>query len=181
MAFNLADLFEIVADVCPDREALVAPSAMERRLTYRELDERANRVAHHLIDAGVRPGEHVAVYSWNRAEWFEAQLGIYKARSPVINVNYRYIADELGYMLENSDSTALLFERSLAPVVAQVRDHCPNLRHLVVIDDHETQDAADKEVQDEVVAELGALDYEDALAAASPDRDFGPRSADDVY
>lgn len=171
--FNLADLFEVVVDTVPDRLALVAGDA---RLTYRELDERANRVAHHLIDHGVQPGEHVAVYSWNRAEWLEAELGIYKARASVINVNYRYVADELAYMLENSDSVALLFERQFALIVAAVRDRAPKLRHLVVIDDGSTDEAATQ-----AVAELGAVDYEAALADASPERGFEPRSPDDLY
>ena len=90
--FNLADLFEIVADAAPDRLALVAG---DERLTYAELDERANRVAHHLIARGIEPGDHVGIYSWNRAEWVEAMLGCYKARAVPINVNYRYVEAEL--------------------------------------------------------------------------------------
>jgi len=173
MEFNLADLFEIVVDTAPDRLALIAG---EKRLTYRRLDERANRLGHHLTDADVKPGDHVAVYAWNRAEWLEAELGIYKARAPVINVNYRYVADELRYMLENSDSVALVFERQFAPVVAEVRADAPRLRHFVVIDDGSTDDESAK-----AIAELGAVDYEEALASASPERDFGSRSPDDLY
>jgi fatty-acyl-CoA synthase len=96
-AFNLADLFEIVVDTVPDRTALVCPAQAdggvpdrEIRRTYRELDERANRFGHHLLDHGVGAGDHVAVLAWNRAEWIEAELGIYKARASVINVNFRY-------------------------------------------------------------------------------------------
>ena len=93
---------------------------------------------HHLLDAGIGAGDHVAVLAWNRAEWIEAELGIYKARASVINVNYRYVADELRYMLENSDSVAIVFERSFAPMVAEVRGDTPKLRHFVVIDDGDT-------------------------------------------
>jgi fatty-acyl-CoA synthase len=67
--FQLADLFEIVVDTVPDRLALVAGDV---RLTYAELDARANRLAHALEERGVQPDDHVAVYSWNRAEWVEA-------------------------------------------------------------------------------------------------------------
>jgi 3-oxocholest-4-en-26-oate---CoA ligase len=164
--FNLADLFEIVVDTVPDRLALVAGEA---RLTYRELNERANRFAHHLIDAGIRPGDRVAIDSWNRAEWIEAELGIYKARAVVVNVNYRYVADEAHYILDNSDAVALVFERSLAPVVAAIRADLPQLRHYVVL-----EDGSDEPFE-------GAIAYEDALAASSPARDFEPRSADDLY
>jgi fatty-acyl-CoA synthase len=172
-AFQLADLFEIVVDTCPDRLALVAGTT---RRTYRELDERANRLGHHLCDAGVAPGDPVAILSWNRAEWIEAELGIYKARASVINVNYRYVADELRYMLEDSDATALILERTFAPVIAGIRGTCPKLRHLVVI-----EDGSDDEASAKAVAELGAVEYEAALADSSPDRGFGPRSADDLY
>ncbi len=118
MEFNLADLFEIVADTVPERLALVAG---DERRTYGALDERANRLAHHLVEAGAAPGDHVAVYAWNRAEWLEAELGIYKARAAVINVNYRYVADELAYLLENSDAVAIAFERAFAPRLLEAR------------------------------------------------------------
>jgi len=172
-AFHLADLFEMVVDTVPDRPALLADA--ERR-TYQELDDRANRLAHHLAEAGIGAGDHVAVYAWNRAEWLEAELGIYKARASVINVNYRYVADELRYMLDNSDSVALIFERSFAPLVLEVRDSCPMVRHFVVL-----EDGSDDEASAKAVAELGAIAYESALAGASPARDFPPRSPDDLY
>jgi len=176
--FNLADLFEIVADTVPDRVALIAG---DDRCTYADLDERANRLAHHLIDAGIEPGQHVAVYSWNRAEWLEAELGIYKARAGLINVNYRYVADELRYILENSDAVAVIFERSFAPLIAEVRADCPRLRHFVVIEDDTPVDGPEGEAATRAVTDLGAIAYEDALAAASPAREFGPRSPDDLY
>lgn len=173
MEFNLADLFEIVATTVPDRLALVAG---DERRTYRELDERASRVAHHLLGVGITAGEHVAVYAWNRAEWLEAELGIYKARGAVINVNYRYVADELAYLLENSDAVAVVFERAFAPRLLAARAAAPALRHFVVLDDGsgDAESAA-------AVAELGAVPYEEALGAASPARDFAARSADDPY
>ena len=128
---------------------------------------------------GSAPGDHVAVLAWNRAEWIEAELGIYKARASVINVNYRYVADELRYMLENSDAVALVFERV-------VRAHgrrgpatgCPKLRHFVVIDDG----AATATPSAKAVAELGAIAYEDALAGGvAGTATSAPRSADDLY
>jgi len=72
LEFNLADLFEVVVDTVPDRLALVAGDV---RLTYRELDDRANRVAQHLRSVGIGPGDHVAILAWNRTEWIEAQHG----------------------------------------------------------------------------------------------------------
>jgi 3-oxocholest-4-en-26-oate---CoA ligase len=165
MEFNLADLYEIVADAVPERLALVAG---DRRLTYAQLDERANRFAHHLLDNDVEPGDKVAIYSWDRAEWVEAMLGAYKARAVPVNVNYRYVADEARYILDNSDSVVVVIERAFAPVLATIRAELPKLRHWVVL-----EDGTDEQTD--------AVRYEDSLAAASPARDFGPRSPDDLY
>jgi fatty-acyl-CoA synthase len=165
-AFNLADLFEVVADACPERLALVAG---EVRLTYDELDRRANRLGHHLLAHGVGPGDHVGIYAWNRAEWIEAMLGAYKARAVPINVNYRYVADELRYIFDNADLVALVFERAFTPKIEVVLPELPRLRHLIVVDDHTDSQ------------NVGAVPYEDALAGASPERDFDPRSPDDLY
>ena len=66
------------------------------RYTFRQFDERTNQVARTLLDLGLEPGAKVAMYSWNRAEWVEVFFGAFKARVVPINVNYRYVADELG-------------------------------------------------------------------------------------
>ncbi len=98
--FNLADLFEIVVDTVPDRLALVAGTV---RLTYAGLDARANRFAHHLTGLGLAPGSHVGILARNRAEWVEAMIGCYKARCVPVNLNYRYVAPELRYVVDNAD------------------------------------------------------------------------------
>src|SRR5260221_1405441 len=167
MEFNLADLFEAVADAAPDRTAIVAG---DRRLTYRELDERANRVAHYLRDVGVVPGQHVGVYSFNRVEWVEIMIGCFKARAVPINVNYRYVIEELRYLFDNADLVALFFESEFGSRVAPVLPDLPQLAHLVRI--------ADGTAPDDGIA---AVDYESTVAAASAARDFGPRSPDDRY
>ena len=169
MEFNLADLFEAVADAAPERVALIAG---DRRLTYRELDERANRVAHYLRDVGVLPGQHVGIYAFNRAEWMEAMLGCFKARAVPINVNYRYVVEELRYLFDNADLVALVFEAEFGPHVASVLPGVPKLRHLLQLDDGTGT----------VTAGLDAVDYEQALASAAAGRDgLLPRSPDDLY
>jgi fatty-acyl-CoA synthase len=165
--FNLADLFEVVVDACPDRTALIAGDA---RFTYRELDERANRVAHAFAAAGLQPGDHVGIYARNRAEWLEAMIGAFKSRTVPININFRYVEDELRYIFDNADLKALVVERTYLPKVAAVRPDAPLLRTVFVLDD---------ESDEPVSGDL--LDYETELAKAAPERDFAPRSADDRY
>ena len=164
--FNLADLFELVVDTAPAREALVAGDA---RRTFEQLDERANRVANHLLGLDLAPGAKVAIYGWNRAEWVESFFGAFKARLVPINVNYRYVADELRYVLENADAEAVIVERSFLPLLRHVEGELPLLRHVVVIDD-----GSDAEVAD-------ATSYEDALAGADAARPSLARSDDDLY
>ncbi len=168
--FNLADLFEVVADAAPDRVALVAGDV---RHTYAALDERANRLAHHLMASGIEPGDWVGIYSWNRAEWVEAMIACYKARAVPININYRYVEAELSYLFDNADLRGLIFERAFAPLVAKIAPDLPQLDVFVVVEDGTEPDAA--------ADALGAVSYEVALAAADPARTFPPRSSDDLY
>ncbi|HEV3449714.1 MAG TPA: acyl-CoA synthetase [Acidimicrobiia bacterium] len=168
MEFNLADLWERVVDTVPDREALVCGA---RRLTYREADERMNRLAHALAARGVGPGDHVALYLYNGTEYLEAMLAAYKLRAVPINVNYRYVEEELRYLLADSEARAVVFHRSFAPKLAAVRSDVPMLRTFLAVDDGSDAD----------LAGLDADDYERALADASSTRDFAPRSADDLY
>ncbi|GAA1575820.1 acyl-CoA synthetase [Actinomadura kijaniata] len=165
-SYNLADLLEILAAAGPDRPALVAG---DDRRTYRELDERAGRVGHHLAAAGVEPHQHVAILAHNRVEWIEAMFGIFKIRAVPIPVNFRYVAAELHHVLSDSDAVALVAERSLLRRVQEIRGDLPGLRHVIVIEDGD-----DAEVP-------GAVEYEKALAAASPDAGFPERSSDDRY
>jgi acyl-CoA synthetase (AMP-forming)/AMP-acid ligase II len=180
MEFNLADLFEVVVDAVPDREAIVAG---DRRLTYRELDERVNRLAHHLTANGVGAGDHVALYLYNGSEYLEGMLAAYKLRAVPINVNYRYVQEELRYLLDDSDAVAVVVNAEFTPTLAGVRDDLPELRTVVVVADATDTDATDTDAIDPDRSTGGsdAVEYEDALAAASPRRDFGPRSADDLY
>src|SRR3712207_6207680 len=107
MERNLADIFEVVVDAVPDREALVVG---DRRLTYAELDERANRLADHLAGAGVGVGHHVAAYLYNGCEFVETMLAAFKLRAAVVNVNYRYVAGELAYLLADCDARAIVYD-----------------------------------------------------------------------
>ena len=116
MAINIADLFEHAVDAVPDRLALVVG---ERRLTYAELDTEANRIAHHLAAHGVGHGSHVGVYAKNGVEHVVSLLAVTKLRAVAININYRYVENELDYIFDNADLVALVHDRGYAPLVAR--------------------------------------------------------------
>ena len=167
MEANLADLFEAAVDAYPERENLVANG--ERR-TYAEMEARANRLAHHLAAQGIGPGDHVGIYAYNSVEWVETAWAVFKLRAVWININYRYVKDELRYLLTNADLKALVYQREFSPLVAALRPELPALQHLLVIEDGSDAEAAP-----------GAEEYETAFVGQSAARDFGPRSGDDLY
>ena len=176
MEYNIADLWEKVVDTVPEREALVCG---ERRLSFAEADVRANRLAHALAGRGVGAGDHVALYLRNGTEYLEGMLAAFKLRAVPVNVNYRYVEDELRYLLDNSDAKAVIFDREFAPKLAHLRADLPALAGYLAVAPLAGGDP-DREVA-ETVAALDAVDYESALADASPERGFEPRSADDLY
>jgi 3-oxocholest-4-en-26-oate---CoA ligase len=174
--FNLADLLERVADTVPAHLALVCGS---RRLTFADFEARANRLAHVLAAQGIGAGDHVALYMFNSTEYLEGMFAAFKLRAVPINVNYRYVEDELRYLLDDADAVAVIFHREFTSKLAAIRPNLPNLRVLVSVDDRPAPDTFS--AIDPASADSGALDYEVALAGASPQRDFAPRSADDLY
>jgi acyl-CoA synthetase (AMP-forming)/AMP-acid ligase II len=173
MALNIADLFEHAADAFPDRIALICGDA---QVTYRELDEDANRLAHYLAGAGVGPGGHVGLYARNSIPAAMTLIAACKLRAAPVNINYRYVENELRYMLADSDLDALVHDREFAPRVAAVAPEGAGLGAVVVIDDGSEAGRGAGETD-----RAAGTDFAAALAAASPERDFGPRSNDDVY
>ncbi|MET7568929.1 acyl-CoA synthetase [Streptomyces sp. NPDC005492] len=174
MEYNIADLFESVVDVVPDREALVyidhPGTGAERRLAYAELDAAANRVAHHLIDSGIRPGEHLGLHLYNGIEYLQTVLGCLKARVVPVNVNYRYVEEELVYLYRDADLVALVFDTEFTERVAAALPRTEKLRHLVRVG-----------APAPAAPEVPAVSFTDAEAAGSPERGFPARSGDDQF
>ncbi len=122
MALNIADLAEHAIDAVPDRVALICG---DEQLTYAQLEEKANRLAHYLMDQGVKKDDKVGLYCRNRIEIVIAMLGIVKAGAILVNVNYRYVEGELRYLFDNSDMVALVHERQYSDRVANVLPDTP--------------------------------------------------------
>jgi len=168
VALNIADLAEHAIDAVPDRVALICG---DEQITYAELEEKANRLAHYLIDQGVKKDDKVGLYCRNRIEIVIAMLGIIKAGAILVNVNFRYVEGELRYLFENSDMVALVHERQYADRVANVLPDTPNVKTVLVI-----EDGADADYK-----RYGGVEFFEAISHGSPERDFGERSADDIY
>ena len=178
--FNLGSVFEAIAAAYPERECIVFG---DRRLTYDDVVDRSGRLARVLGDAGLgargeRVGlaghqshqDHLGLYLHNGNEYVEGMLGAYRARVAPFNVNYRYVAEELRHLLVDSAAAGLVYHARFAAVIDEVRRELPGLRLLLQVADDSGEPLLD-----------GAVDYEDALAAASPEPPSGAASPDDLY
>jgi 3-oxocholest-4-en-26-oate---CoA ligase len=155
-AFNLADLWEAVADSVPDRIAL---RCGDQRRTYAQLEEQSNRLAHWYLEQGIQPADHIGLYLHNCVEHVEATLAAYKVRAVPININYRYTAGELEHLFNDADLVGVVHQWGFTNRVNEVEPRIPTLRWKLA---------------------TGST-YDEALASSSPARDFGSRSGDDRY
>jgi fatty-acyl-CoA synthase len=178
--FSVADVHEAIAATRPDDVCLVH---RDRRLTWAQVTERTRRLANHLIGQGLgchterdqlqgheSGQDHLAIYLHNGTEYLEAMLGSFKARVAPFNVNYRYVAEELQYLLTDSRATAIVVHSQFTPVLAEV---LPALHALRVI--LQVPDASGLPLMP------GAVWYDEALAAASPEKPDVEWSPDDLY
>jgi len=150
---HFATIWEQVADAVPDHPALVQGS---RRIAWGDYEDRAARLASAFTEAGLGPGSKVALFLYNAPEYAEAQFAALKLRGVPVNVNYRYLDDELVYLFDNSDAEAVVFHSALADRIDRIRDRCPGVRLWVQVDDGEGAPVD------------GAIAYEDLIAAAEP-------------
>jgi fatty-acyl-CoA synthase len=161
--FTVPGAFDAVTSAFPDRHALVWG---DRRWTFGEMAERSRRLAAYLRSRGLgvrreREGlaghesgqDHLGIYLYNGNEYLESMLGAFRARVAPFNVNYRYVEDELSYLLDNADCRALVYHATFAPTLAAVRDRLPGLDVLVQVADGSGHGLLP-----------GAVDYEAALA-----------------
>ncbi len=166
--FNIADLLEQVADKVPERDALVCG---DQRRSYRQLEQRANQMAHYLASRGVTAGDHVGLYLYNCNEYLECMLACFKLRAVPININYRYVEEELHYIFDNAGLVACVHNREFVPHIAVVYQQTPALKTFVAVEDG----------SDAALDSIGAVDFENSLAGQSTARDFAPRSDDDLF
>ncbi|MEQ8842601.1 MAG: acyl-CoA synthetase [Acidimicrobiales bacterium] len=150
-AVNFATIWEGIADALPDKPAAAHGREVHDWATF---EARAARIAGALDAAGVGADDKVAIFLFNGFEYEEAQFAAFKQRAVPCNVNYRYLADELVYLLENADAQVLFFDHTLADRVAEARSRCPEVALWVQVGGGELLD--------------GAVAYDDLLASHEP-------------
>ena len=178
--FNLSDVFGTVAEAIPDQTFLVWRG---RRLSYAEVNRRVDGVANYLASVGLgchteRDGlaghesgqDHVGIYLRNGNEYLESMIGAFRSRVAPFNVSYRYVEDELLYLLTDSGAQALVYPAEFAPRVAAILDRLPRLRVLIQVADHSGHELLP-----------GAVDYETILGTPAPAEGLPTPSGDDLY
>ncbi|MGI5217824.1 acyl-CoA synthetase [Nocardia sp. CA-290969] len=178
--FTLVTATDTAAAAVPDRELIVQG---ECRRTYAQVADRSRRLAAYLHAQGLgchteRPdlaGHEVGqdllgIYAYNGPEFVEAMIGAFRARVAPFNVNYRYVKNELQYLLADSGATALVYHAAFAPTLAEVLPELPGLRVLIQIADSSGNELLD-----------GAVDYETVLATTEPEPLPVEPSPDDLY
>jgi 3-oxocholest-4-en-26-oate---CoA ligase len=177
---NIAEVQEALAVALGEREAIVF---RDRRFSYAAWNERTRRLCNHLRSLGLgchRPRsqlqgwesgqDHLALYLYNGNEYLEGMLGAFKARVAPFNVNYRYVDDELIYLLNNARTRAIVFHGEFAPRVQAVRDRVPTLEYFIQVEDGSGEALIP-----------GAVEYEAALQSSSAERPDVEWSPDDLY
>ncbi len=156
MEMHYATIWEAIADAVPDTPAVRHGDVVR---TWSEYDERAARVAAAYTAAGLGHDSKIGLYLYNGNEYLEAQYAGFKIRGVPVNVNYRYLDEELWYLLDNADAEALVFHASLGDRVARVVDRLPKLKLLVeVADDGEPGQVPGAVSYDDLVAENDPMD-----------------------
>ena len=133
--FNLSSVFHGIAEAIPDVPLLTWRG---RHYTYRDVDTRADGIAHYLASVGMgchreradlatheSGQDHLALYLLNGNEYVESMVGAYRARVAPSNCSYRYVEAELIHMLSDSRATGIVYHARFAPVLAALRDQLP--------------------------------------------------------
>jgi fatty-acyl-CoA synthase len=176
----MAEIHEAIAATRPDQECLIF---RDKRFTWADVTERTRRLANYLASQGLgcrtersslqnweSGQDHLAIYLHNGNEYLEAMLGAWKARVAPFNVNYRYVAEELRYLLTDSRATAIVLHSRFTPLLAEIRASLPDLRVVIQV-----PDSSDEPLMP------GAVWYEEALARSSADKPSAGYSGDDLY
>lgn len=177
---NIAELHEAIAAAIPDAECLVFG---DRRMTWGDITDRSRRLgaifrAHGLglhkerceLENWQSGQDHIALYMYNCNEYMEGMLGAFKCRATAVNVNYRYKEDELVYLLDNSQSKAIIFHSQFAPMLESIRDKLPLITLWIQVDDGSGTPLM-----------AGALDYDEILTAAEPEPMDEGVTSDDLF
>ena len=153
MNLDFASVWEMISDIVPDNDALICGDEV---VTWKEYEEKSSKIATALTAAGLQANSKAGLYLNNSNEYLIAQNAIFKIGGIPINVNYRYVAEELIYLLDNSDSEAVFYHACYSNRIKEIASSLPNIKAWI-----EVSDGTESHFPD-------ALKYEELLESSSP-------------
>lgn len=158
MPDNIGLLLRKRADISANVEAFVE-FEKQRRFTFYQLNQRANQVANTLLALGVKPGDRVATLLKNGIEFIETYYAIAKIGAVMVPVNWRLVANEISYILNDAGAEALVFDDDFDSVTEELIDRqCTGIKHYLRVDNGSSSSAP-----------RPSQDYNTLMAAASID------------
>jgi len=153
MNLDFASVWEMISDIIPDNDALISGDEV---ISWRGYDLKSSKIATALTDAGLSANSKAGLYLNNSNEYLIGQNAIFKIGGVPINVNYRYVAEELVYLLDNSDSEAVFYHACYSSRIKEIADLLPNIKAWIEVADG-TESYFDK-----------AIKYEDLIEKCEP-------------
>ena len=165
MNLDFASVWEMISDIVPENDALISGDEV---ISWRDYDLQSSKIATALTNSGLSANSKAGLYLNNSNEYLIGQNAIFKIGGVPINVNYRYVAEELIYLLDNSDSEAVFYHACYSSRIKEIADSLPNIKAWIEVADG-TESHFD-----------GAIKYEELLESCEPmERIF--RDPDTVY
>ncbi len=148
--WNYGDMLNAVDEITPaDRPALVHGDLIR---SHGDFVTRTNNLARNLLDRGVEPGDKIAFYMRNCPEYSEGIAAAFKASLTHVNVNYRYIEQELVYLLDDSDATVVMYHSEFQPFVEQIHEQLPRVKHWIEVEEGHTHSESEESYYEELVS-----------------------------
>tara|TARA_B100001142_G_scaffold113072_1_gene115115 strand:+ start:5313 stop:6932 length:1620 start_codon:yes stop_codon:yes gene_type:complete len=132
MNLDFASVWEMVSELVPENDALICG---EDIVTWKEYDDSASKIASALSEAGLGANSKAGLYLNNSNEYLIAQYAIFKVGGIPINVNYRYVEEELLYLLENSDAEAVFYHACYSSRIKEISGSLPNIKAWIEVSD----------------------------------------------
>ena len=153
MNLDFASVWEMISDIIPENDALISGDEV---ISWKDYDLRSSKIATALTNAGLSANSKAGLYLNNSNEYLIGQNAIFKIGGVPINVNYRYVAEELIYLLDNSDSEAVFYHACYSSRIKEIAESLPNIKAWI-----EVNDGTESHFEN-------AIKYEDLLDTCEP-------------
>jgi fatty-acyl-CoA synthase len=155
---TLTSILKRAKDLFADGEIVTREPGGVHRYTYGEFYERVLRLMGALKAAGVKPGDRVATFAWNRYQHLELYFAVPCLGAVLHTLNIRLSTDQLTYLVNHAEDQMIFVDESLADQLVPLQEHCKGVERFVVM----------REGGSDTFGLRGETEYEDFLASGTP-------------